>query len=314
MKISFFLLTLFQFSSAIWPQPKHILRLDGNPIKLSQEVLSKMTSSSSRLNRAIERFVTFASSHQRDQTEDSIEKMIESIEFNVKSQDTNDTTTPGLYTNESYEMYTDENNSLLIFADTIYGAMYSLETLSQLIDLETGMLLHSNIHIKDEPQYAWRGLMIDSGRRFVNVATMKNLLDTMAATKLNVLHLHASDFCRFGVESKIYPNLTESLTGIHGGFYTQNNIVDLIAYASDRGIRIVPEFDIPGHSRGFMPVESQGLSFCDPSSDSRNQLHGTNGTFNVLKNVLGEMSKLFTDEVFNIGSDETSAKGTVLFK
>ena len=130
----------------------------------------------------------------------------------------------------------------------------------------------------------------------------------MSATKLNVLHLHASDFCRFGVESKIYPNLTEALTGIHAGFYSQSDVADLVKYAADRGIRIVPEFDIPGHSRGFVPVQSEGLSFCEPNSDTKNQLHGTSGTYEVLHNVLGEMSKLFPDNVFNIGSDETSAK------
>lgn len=81
-----------------------------------------------------------------------------------------------------------------------------------------------------------------------------NLLDTMAGAKLNVLHLHASDMCRFGVESKVYPNLTAALTGIHGGFYTQENITALIAYAGDKGIRVVPEFDLPGHRWGARTV------------------------------------------------------------
>ena len=111
--------------------------------------------------------------------------------------------------------------------------------------------------------YKWRGVMIDSGRRFFPMPVVENLLDTMAVAKLNVLHLHASDFCRFGVESTTYPNLTSSLTGVYGGFYTQQNIKDMIAYAGDRGIRVVPEFDLPGHARGMRPLIPDGVVFCD---------------------------------------------------
>lgn len=138
-----------------------------------------------------------------------------------------------------------------------------------------------------EPEYTWRGLMIDSGRRFFPVPLVKNLMDTMAANKMNVLHLHASDHCRFGVESKNYPKLHTALTGIHKGYYTQEDVKDMIAYGKKNGalripqtylstvvvsqasvwvrsfrylccaagIRVVPEFDIPGHSRGFLPLE-----------------------------------------------------------
>ena len=135
-------------------------------------------------------------------------------------------------------------------AASIYGAMYAMESFVQLIDLKSGQLLASEVAIVDAPQYSWRGLMIDAGRRFFPVPLVKNLMDTMAGAKLNVLHLHASDMCRFGVESKLYPNLTNALTGIHGGFYTQADVADLIAYGGSRAIRVVPEFDFPGHSRG----------------------------------------------------------------
>ena len=152
--------------------------------------------------------------------------------------------------------------------------MYALESFTQLVNFTHGHLLHSEIHIKDAPDFAWRGLMIDSGRRFVPMATLKNLLDTMAANKLNVLHLHASDHCRFGVESKLYPNLTNALTGIKGGFYSQDDIKDLIAYAGNLGIRVIPEFDIPGHSKGFEPLaySKDGIQFCT-DGPTRSQLY-----------------------------------------
>ena len=148
--------------------------------------------------------------------------------------------------------------------------------------------------------------MVDSGRRFFPVPLLHNLMDTMAAVKMNVLHLHASDMCRFGVESKVHPELTEALTGIHAGFYTQEDITALEQYANGKGIRLVPEFDVPGHSRGFRPVK--GIDFCT-TDESQNQLFGSNATYDIVHDVLKEMSGLFSDDVFNIGCDETAAKG-----
>ena len=119
-----------------------------------------------------------------------------------------------------------------------------------------------------------------------------------AAAKLNVLHLHASDMCRFGVESKRFPQLTASLSGIHAGHYTQDDIRALISYAADRGVRVVPEFDIPGHSRGFLPIEGQ-VHFCDDKGATRSQLYAdpANQTFVTVHSLLEEMAALFSDEV-----------------
>jgi hexosaminidase len=83
-----------------------------------------------------------------------------------------------------------------------------LETLYQLVDTSSASLVHANVAVSDGPQYSWRGLMVDSGRRFFPVPLLENLMDTMAGAKLNVLHLHASDMCRFGVESKVLAHHT----------------------------------------------------------------------------------------------------------
>lgn len=201
-------------------------------------------------------------------------------------------------------------------ARTVYGAVYGLETLSQLIHAtnEAGVaglfLVHSQVSVRDAPAFAWRGLMIDSGRRFFPLSTVTNLLDTMLAVKLNVLHLHASDECRWSVESKLFPNLTSSLSGVLGGFYTQEDIGTMIAYAQARGIRVVPEFDIPSHSRGLRPIKSEGVVFCT-DADTQSQVYGdpANSTLKVLTSLFTEMAGLFPDEVFHIGADETSALG-----
>merc|ERR1712018_835580 len=112
-----------------------------------------------------------------------------------------------------------QNNVAYAYANPQYGAFYAMETFIQMID-EKGNLPGSDIQITDGPQNIWRGLLIDTGRRFFPLTTVENILDVMSMVKLNVLHLHASDNCRFSVESKIYPNLTSSLVGDYAGFYT----------------------------------------------------------------------------------------------
>jgi hexosaminidase len=213
---------------------------------------------------------------------------------------------PSIKTNYSYQI-TVKNGQAVAAASSEYGLMYALESFRQMVELN-GSLPGNNIEINDSPMYSWRGLMIDTGRRFVPLSTVKNLMDTMAAVKLNVLHLHASDMCRFSVESKLYPNLTSSLSGIYGGFYTQIDIQAMIEYASNLGIRVVPEFDVPGHARNMRAIESEGVEFCRTNDPHDNQLYNdpTGNTYKVVHDLLQEMSGLFVDEIFNIGCDETA--------
>ena len=194
---------------------------------------------------------------------------------------------------------------------SVFGAAYALEGLTQLLAQGGGTQLpHDTISVRDAPAYNWRGLMIDTGRRFFPMPLVKNLLDTMAAVKLNVLHLHASDHCRFAVESKVYPNLTASLMGIHAGHYTQADIAEMISYAADRGVRVVPEFDVPGHARGLLPLEAEGVRFCT-SDPHRSQLYNdpAGKTYDAVHSLLAEMATLFKDDVMHLGCDETSVTG-----
>ena len=240
------------------------------------------------------------------------ENVVRSLQFNVSLVDAN-----ALALSED----TCYNYSLLIHhgiahihSCSCFGAAYALEGLLQLTSGTSGgdgILPHSRIEVHDAPMYRWRGLMIDSGRRFFPVPLVENLLDTMAAVKLNVLHLHASDYCRWSVESKLYPNLTASLTGIRAGHYTQADIGHLVAYAKERGIRVVPEFDVPGHSRGLLPPEGDdAIHFCTDAA-SRSQLYDdpAKHTYGTVHSLVREMAALFPDKVFHLGADETAVKG-----
>jgi len=233
-------------------------------------------------------------------------------------------------TDYSYELTIEANSATAeLTARTAFGALYGLESFAQLLTqagskIGNGLRLSgSAVRIVDAPMYSWRGLMIDSGRRFWPADVLKNTLDTMAAVKLNVLHLHASDHCRWAVESKLFPQLTSNLTSDYAGHYTQADIKELIAYGKARGIRIVPEFDLPAHSRGLLPLDiatnagkQGGVMFCQNSSSEgpthyqhRDQLHNSNATLATLAALLGEMAELFEDPVMHIGGDETFVIG-----
>jgi hexosaminidase len=217
----------------------------------------------------------------------------------------------------------DESYALLISAgyirlsvDAPLGALRGLETFLQLVGPCAGdqpgfCVPLADIH--DEPRFPWRGLSLDVSRHFIPIEGIKRTIDGLAAVKLNVLHWHLSDDQGFRVESKKYPKLQQLASD--GWYYTQAQIREVIAYARDRGVRIVPEFDVPGHSTSWLAaypnlaskpgayqiVHDKGdpSGVIDPTKDS---------TYAFLDGLFGEMAKLFPDEYFHIGGDEVPAR------
>ena len=159
---------------------------------------------------------------------------------------------PGALTLKAREAYRLQVTAqgVTLQADGPVGVLRGLATLRQL--LETGPDGSASlplVAIDDAPRFPWRGVMIDTARHFMSVETIKRQIDAMEQVKLNVLHLHLSDNEAFRVESRRYPRLHE-VAG-HGQFYTQGQIRELVAYAADRGVRVAPEFDVPGHARAM---------------------------------------------------------------
>ena len=129
------------------------------------------------------------------------------------------------------------------------GILYALESLLQLVREEEGHWLIPQLKLNDSPRYPWRGLMIDVCRHWIPKEVLLRNLDAMAAVKMNVLHLHLTDHQGFRVESKLFPKLHEM--GSNGDYFTQEDIREVVEYAADRGIRVVPEFDVPGHTQAW---------------------------------------------------------------
>ncbi len=152
---------------------------------------------------------------------------------------------------ESYEL-TVTDSAAKLTAPTSLGVLRGLQTFLQLVQITPEGFAAPAVTIKDQPRFPWRGTMIDVSRHFIPIDVLKRNVDGMAAVKMNVLHWHLSDDQGFRVESKRYfPNKLTGM-GSDGMFYTQDErIRDFIAYAHERGIRVVPEFDIPGHGRSW---------------------------------------------------------------
>ena len=198
-------------------------------------------------------------------------------------------------------------------APTTLGVMRGLETFLQLEQTTSEGFAVPAISIEDAPRFPWRGLMIDVGRHFTPLDVLKRNLDGMAAVKLNVFHWHLSENQGFRVESKKFPKLHEM--GSDGLYYTQDEVRDLIAYARERGIRVVPEFDMPGHATAWFvgyPELASGVGpyqierkwgVFDPAMDPTRE-----ETYKFLDTLIGEMAGLFPDQFFHIGGDEVNGK------
>ena len=200
-----------------------------------------------------------------------------------------------------------------LHAATVVGALRGLQTVEQLLQTDATHAFFPAVQIDDAPRFRWRGLHIDVSRHFFPVAVIKRNLDGMAAVKLNVFHWHLSDDQGFRVESKRFPRLTG--LGSDGLFYTQDEVRDVVAYARDRGIRVVPEFDMPGHTRSWFvgyPELASGPgpytirrqfgiedAAMDPTRES---------TYQFLDALIGEMAALFPDPYFHVGGDESNGK------
>jgi hexosaminidase len=214
---------------------------------------------------------------------------------------------------ESYTLVVGENKVELTAA-TPLGILRGVETLLQLIQKDKHGWIIPAVRVEDGPRFPWRGLMIDVSRHFIPLEVIKRNIDGMAAVKLNTLHLHLSDDEGFRVESRNAPKLQELASD--GESYTQDQIRRLLSYARERGVRVVPEFDIPGHAVSWLIAHPNIASAPPPvhlvrgmGDDVRPPIDPTlEETYQVLDSVLGEMASLFPDPYFHIGGDEVDGK------
>jgi len=213
---------------------------------------------------------------------------------------------------ESYRLEITQKQASLSAPNPL-GVLRGLETFRQLLVAGANGFEMPVADIQDHPRFPWRGLHLDVSRHWMPVEVVKRNLDAMAAVKLNVFHWHLSDDQGFRVESKRFPKLQQ--LGSDGLYYTQEQVREVIAYARDRGIRVVPEFDIPGHTTSWLvgypelasapgPYQiERNWGVFDPTMDPTRE-----STYQFLDAFTGEMTALFPDAFFHIGGDEVTGK------
>jgi hexosaminidase len=217
-----------------------------------------------------------------------------------------------LYENESYRL-TITAKKILLNAETGIGALRGLETFLQLLSADEEGYCFPGVDITDSPRFPWRGLLLDVSRHYMPMEVIKRNLEGMAAVKMNVLHWHLSDDQGFRIQCKTFPKLHEM--GSDGFYYTQDQIREIIAFADNLGIRVVPEFDIPSHTTSWFVGYPELASAPGPYTIERywgikdpvmNPIRKE--TYVFLDKFFKEMSALFPDEYMHIGGDENNGK------
>lgn len=215
---------------------------------------------------------------------------------------------PALDSDERYTLTIDRSGAK-IAANTRFGAQRGIETLLQLLQNSAEQTQLPWVTIEDAPRFPWRGLLLDSARHFIPVEDIKRQIDGMAAAKLNVLHWHLTDDQGWRFASTRYPKLTQLASD--GLYYSEAQMREVVRYAAARGIRVVPEIDIPGHASAIAVAYPELLSAPGPYAMERHWgvlkpvLDPTKeATYAFAEAMVSELAAIFPDAYLHIGGDE----------
>jgi hexosaminidase len=295
------LLTQERSSPAIMPLPAHVVQRQGEFVIDGSFGIALKGYREPRLERAEQRFLDLLSK------ETGIPLWREAIlnppHFTIQTAGPS-ALIQQLDEDESYHLEISTTDVWLTAPNPI-GVLRGLQTFLQLVRITPKSFSVPAVSIDDKPRFPWRGLLIDSGHRFVPLSVVKRNLDGMEAVKLNVFHWRFADNQGFHLESKKFPLLQEKGSG--GVYYSQDEVREIISYARDRGIRVVPEFDMPCHTTswflGYPDLASGEDPFHSSAIDPTRE-----GTYKFLTGLIGEMAGLFPDSYFHAGGDECDVR------
>jgi len=299
-------------ANMIWPMPK-VSTMGKVSLAINSDFSFSCSKSIPTLKTAFERYEKLTFPHKSSST---FVKGTLSI-LSITSADY-DESHPQLETDESYVLIIpDDGTKATLQAQTIYGVLRGLESFSQLVvfDFETSAykIPTAPCNIWDSPRFPHRGLMIDTARHFQPLRSIREIIDSLPYAKLNVLHWHMSDSQSFPMQVKSHPKLWD---GAHSDQekFTQTDIASIVEYARERGVRVMVEFDMPGHASSWCT----GYPEVCPSPTCTQPLNvATNTTFDLITDLLGECtgktkstrdhpSGLFPDNFIHLGGDEVN--------
>jgi hexosaminidase len=208
---------------------------------------------------------------------------------------------------EGYEL-TITNKTIRLSSKSCTGIFYGIQTLNEILRKDS-VLYFPGCKVIDYPKYSYRGFMLDASRHFQSIQFVKKILDMMAQLKLNTFHWHLTDDEGWRIESKKYPSLNEigsyldSLNALErNGYYTVEDIKEVIQYAKNRYIKVIPEIEMPGHSKAVM--DSYPHLLCPTDSVGKTYCAGNKETYKFIKNVISEIIAIFNPEIIHVGGDE----------
>jgi len=319
-----------------WPKPKVEKEIFGRFSILEPErfefLLTGPSSSCDILQAAVNRYYrrTFPgpkrSSYNQDQQtwhskmreeNDMYRGVLERVDIVMNNPRGCEERYPSLDMDESYEIKVDaldKPHVAQIVSFSVWGVLRGLETFSQLVytaDEHGGTYQINSTKILDSPRFSHRGILIDSSRHFLSKRVILDNLDLMEMNKMNVFHWHMTDDPAFPYESSTFPNM--SLKGAyrpHTHVYTQEDIRDIIEYARNRGIRVIAEFDVPGHTESWEPGNPGLLTPCYHSGAPNGEYGPMDPTkksvFDFLHKFFKEVTTVFPDKYLHIGGDEVT--------
>uniref|UniRef100_A0A8C5QMZ6 Beta-hexosaminidase n=1 Tax=Leptobrachium leishanense TaxID=445787 RepID=A0A8C5QMZ6_9ANUR len=301
---------------ALWPRPRSV-QISDDFLYLSPARFSIVHGSSSTagpscnlLQDAFNRYYKYIFGDSKwQESENRPLGELQLLQVVIISPDSDCNAYPSISSDESYKLSVDTDVAV-IQANKVWGALRALETFSQLVyQDDIGLFLINKTLISDAPRFGHRGVLLDSSRHFLPKKILFRNLDAMAFNKMNVFHWHIVDDQSFPYESAAFPALSKK--GAYRQYthvYTQDDVREVIEFARLRGIRVVPEFDSPGHTQSWGEGQPSLLTPCYTGE----QLSGSYGPINPIKNetytfitkFFQEVANVFPDHYIHLGGDE----------
>jgi hexosaminidase len=309
-----------QLRVTLWPQPQSITQATKNTsavIPLWRSFLFKVIHAQTQieqeiLNDAVKRYqeIIFYKDIPQSLPTICFGKIICINQVTIDVKSTSSDVKLEFQSDESYTISID-TTTVAITSQTVWGALHAMETLSQMIQISTSIGevpiyafvgYQVPLTINDAPRFKWRGILVDTSRHYYTVAKMLHIIDSMSYIKLNVLHWHIVDSQSFPVVIPGYPNLSSKGAYAPSAVYTPDDVQKIINYAFNRGIRIVFEFDMPGHSAVWGAGYPNIIANCPGIEPILNP--AVEETFTVIDGVFAHIRSLAKDAYFHIGGDE----------
>ncbi|XP_078599785.1 beta-hexosaminidase subunit beta-like [Branchiostoma floridae x Branchiostoma japonicum] len=299
----------------VWPQPKSIQTstqsLSLNPDSFSFTTTAKAATSDACkdvLDPALERYRALLFWIPADaRVSVSGDSVVGSLRVSITGTCTK---YPSLDSDESYSLEVPSSGEATLSAQTAWGALRGLETFSQLVYEVDGKHKLNVTTINDEPRFPHRGVMLDTARHFLPVPYIKQNLDAMSYNKINVFHWHIVDDQSFPFQSRTYPDLSGKGAYTQDNVYSPEDVQSVVEYARLRGIRVIPEFDSPGHMQSWGQGYPELLTSCSPTSIQQDIYHlgpanvARNSTYDFMQRLFQEIREVFADDYFHLGGDE----------